>query len=222
MDNIEWDMRSPQEDEFALCAATGLSPCMGWAFPRMRDHYDRYLTFRGVPASEIARWQAAFVRFLKKLTWKYRCPLVLKSPPHSCRIGLLLQMFPRARFVHIHRDPYDVFRSSRLMFQVVFEMHRVQRRRVDDLDDWILRQYREMYDAFFEERGLIPEGQFLVAVIGRFLGRAFFEERGLIPEGQFHEVGYEELEKDPVGQVRRIYEALNLPEFGPAEPGLRR
>ena len=109
-----------------------------------------------------------------------------------------------------------------MMFQVVFEMHRVQRRRVDDLDDWILRQYREMYDAFFEERGLIPEGQFLVAVIGRFLGRAFFEERGLIPEGQFHEVGYEELEKDPVGQVRRVYEALNLPEFGPAEPGLRR
>ena len=116
MDNIEWDMRSPQEDEFALCAATGLSPCIGWAFPRKRDHYDRYLTFRGVPASEIARWQAAFVRFLKKLTWKYRRPLVLKSPPHTCRIRLLLQMFPRARFVHIHRDPYDVFRSSRLMF----------------------------------------------------------------------------------------------------------
>lgn len=137
------------------------------------------------------------MRFLKKLTWKYRRPLVLKSPPHTCRIRLLLQLFPRARFVHIHRDPYDVFRSSRLMFRVVFEMHRVQRSRADDLDDWILRQYREMYDAFFEERGLIPEGQ-------------------------FHEVGYEELEKDPVGQVRRIYEALNLPEFGPAEPGLRR
>ena len=58
-------------------------------------------------------------------------------------------------------------------------MHRVQRRRADDLDDWILRQYREMYDTFFEERGLIPEGQ-------------------------FHEVGYEELEKDPVDQLRRI------------------
>lgn len=67
MDNIEWDMRSPQEDEFAA-AATGLSPCLGWAFPRQRDHYDRYLTFRGVPDHEIARWQEALVLFLKKLT----------------------------------------------------------------------------------------------------------------------------------------------------------
>jgi hypothetical protein len=105
-------------------------------------------------------------------------------------------MFPGARFVHIRRNPYDVFRFSRLMFRTVFELHRVQRPRLDDLDEWIIRQYRAMYDAFFEERGLIPAGQ-------------------------FHEVGYEELEKDPFGQVRSVYEALNLPAFGEAEPALR-
>ena len=115
----------------------------------MRGSYDRYLTFRGVPASEIARWQAASERFLKRLTWKSRHPLVLKSPPHTCRIRLLFQLFPRARFVHIHRNPYVVFRSSRLMFRVVFETHRVQRYRTDDPDGWILRQYRGMYDTFY-------------------------------------------------------------------------
>lgn len=196
MDNIEWDMRSPQEDEFALAAMTGLSPCLGWAFPRGRDHYDRYLTFRGVPEREVARWRTALVWFLRKLTWKYGRPLVLKSPPHTCRIRLLLKTFPEARFVHIHRNPYHVFRSSRLMFRTVFELHRVQRPRADDLEEWILRQYRAMYDVHFEERGLIPAGQ-------------------------FQEVGYEELEKDPVGQVRRIYEALHLPAFGEVESALR-
>lgn len=198
MDNVEWDMRSPQEDEFALCALTGLSPCAGWAFPLRRDHYDRYLTFRDVPAEEVARWKGALLLLLRKLTWKYGTrPLVLKSPPHTCRIRLLLELFPGARFVHIHRDPYAVFQSSRLMFRTVFELHRVQRPREDDLDEWILRQYRAMYDAYFEERGLIPAGQ-------------------------FHEVGFEELEKDPIGQVRRVYEALNLPAFGEAEPALLR
>jgi hypothetical protein len=196
MDNVEWDMRSPQEDEFALAALTGLSPCLGWAFPRRRDHYDRYLTFRGVPAGAVARWRDALVRFLQKLTWKYGRPLVLKSPPHTCRIRLLLEAFPRARFVHVRRDPYAVFQSSRRTFRLILEMHRVQRPRVDDLDDWILRQYRAMYDAFFEERGLIPAGQ-------------------------FREVAFEELEKDPVVQVRRVYEALNLPAFGEGEPALR-
>lgn len=197
MDNVEWDMRSPQEDEFALAALTGLSPCLGWAFPRRRDHYDRYLTFRDVPGDEVARWRDALVRFLQKLTWKYGRPLVLKSPPHTSRIRLLLELFPRARFVHIRRDPYAVFRSSRHLFRTVFELHRVQRPPADDLDDWVLRQYRAMYDAFFEERGRIPAGQ-------------------------FHEVAFEELEKDPVGQVRRAYEALSLPAFEEAEPALRR
>jgi len=197
MDNIEWTIQSPQEDEFALCVTALASPCMGWAFPRRRDHYDRHLTFRNVSEREISRWQEAFVLFLKKLTWKYGRPLVLKSPPHTCRIRLLLQMFPEAKFVHIHRDPYTVFQSSKKTFLVNFELHRLQRARLDDVDDWILRQYREMY-------------------------RVFFEERSLIPKGHFHEVCFEELEADPVGQLRRMYEALDLADFGPAEPALQR
>jgi hypothetical protein len=196
MDNVEWDLRSPQEDEFALCASCFASPCMGWVFPRRRDHYDRYLTFRDVSEREIVGWREALVLFLKKLTLKYGRPLVLKSPPHTCRIRLLLQLFPQARFVHIHRNPYAVFPSSRKTFQVALEMHRLQRR-PDEWDEWILRQYRTMYDVFFEERSLIPAGH-------------------------FHEVCYERLEEDPVGEVRRVYEALSLPDFGQVEPALRR
>ena len=188
MDNVEWTMGSPQEDEFALCVNCSRSPCTGWVFPKRRDYYDRYLTMRNVSDAEIAEWKEAFLLFLKKLTWLNNRPLILKSPPHTARIKLLLQMFPDARFVHIHRNPFDVFHSSRRMLKAVFELHRLQRARLTDLDDWILRMYREMYESFFEERRLIPAGQ-------------------------FHEMCFEELEQDPVGQVRRIYEALNLPDF---------
>src|SRR5687768_8687536 len=89
MDNVEWTIRSPQEEEFALCMMTFMSPCMGWNFPKRRDHYDRYLTFRGVPEPEVARWQAALLAYFKRLSWKYKRPLVLKSPPHTARIRLL-------------------------------------------------------------------------------------------------------------------------------------
>jgi omega-hydroxy-beta-dihydromenaquinone-9 sulfotransferase len=197
MDNVEWDMRSPQEDEFAHCVSGFKTPYVGWVFPRRQGWYDRYLTFRGVPDHEVAVWREAFLRFLRKLTWKYGRPLVLKSPPHTCRIGLLLGLFPRAKFVHIHRDPYAVFQSSRWTFRGGAERQALQRPRPDDMDEWILRQYRTMYEAFFAERGLIPEGH-------------------------FHEVAFAALEWDPVGQVRRIYEALDLPDFGHAEAGLRR
>jgi omega-hydroxy-beta-dihydromenaquinone-9 sulfotransferase len=95
----------PCEDEFALCAMTGLSPYMTWNFPGDSVDYHRYLTFQHVPDEEVTRWKLALTTFLKKLTVRFRRPLVLKSPPHTARIRLLLGLFPNARFVHIHRNP---------------------------------------------------------------------------------------------------------------------
>jgi hypothetical protein len=51
---------------------------------------------------------------------------------------------------------------------------------------------------------------------------AFFEERDSIPPGQYHEVRFDELEADPVGQMERVYEALGLGDFSPARPALER
>jgi hypothetical protein len=42
----------------------------------------------------------------------------------------------------------------------------------------------------------------------------FFEERGLIPEGRFCKVGFESQASDPIGTVRSVYEALSLPDVG--------
>ena len=50
----------------------------------------------------------------------------------------------------------------------------------------------------------------------------FFEERPLIPVGHFHEICFEEVEADPVAQIRKLYEALDLPNFRQVEPVLRR
>ena len=89
-----------------------------------------------------------------------------------------------------------MFPSTRKTFLVNIDLHRLQRATLDDLDDCLIRRYREMYDVFFEERALIPSGH-------------------------FHEVAFEELEEDPLGQVKRIYEALNLPDFSQVESALK-
>ena len=104
---------TPSEDEFALCNMTGLSPYMGWCFPGGGAAYERYMTFRDAQESEVARWKLALTTFVRKLTVRNGRPLVLKSPPHTARIRLLLDLFPDARFVHIHRNPYVVFRSTK-------------------------------------------------------------------------------------------------------------
>jgi hypothetical protein len=194
-DDVAIGVDAATEDEFALCAMTGLSPYVEWAFPRGGDGYRKYLTFRDIPEEEVARWRSALTRFLKKLTLKYARPLVLKSPPHTARIRLLLEAFPDARFIHIHRNPYAVFRSTRHLHRTIAPYLRFQAGGCLDSDDRIIGTYTEMYDAFFEDRGRIPEGRSC-------------------------EVEYEELEREPTGVVRSIYEALGLSGFEAVRPAL--
>ncbi|RYD17202.1 MAG: sulfotransferase, partial [Verrucomicrobiaceae bacterium] len=81
MDAMELSFQTPQEDEFAPCLMSLRSLYLGISFPRAEDDYARYLTFGNVPQHEIDEWKSAFVAFVRKLTFKYRRPLVLKSPP---------------------------------------------------------------------------------------------------------------------------------------------
>jgi hypothetical protein len=154
------------------------------------------MTFLGVPDGELEECKQALVLFTKKLTWKYRKPLLLKSPPHTCRIKLLLELFPEARFVHIHRNPFTVYQSTRHTLSRVLRHTRLQGGTGYDAEDNILRRYREMYEVFFDERGLIPEGRYC-------------------------EIGFESLESDPIATMRGIYEAMRLPEFRGAEADLK-
>jgi hypothetical protein len=197
MDNVALDPTVPFEDEFATCG-TLRSPFLTWVFPRDRDEYRKYLTFRGVPRQEIAEWTAALTLFYRKLTWKYERPLVLKSPPHTGRIRLLLDLFPDARFLHIHRNPYAVFQSTqrqtRVSIATMALQPLVEERHITDM---VLERFTLMYEAFFEERSLIPAGR-------------------------FHELSFEDLEKDPVGELRRSYDALGLSGFDAVQPSLER
>src|SRR4051795_2944769 len=196
MDNVTLNATVPFEDEFATCG-TLHSPFLTWVFPRDRDVYQKYLTFRGVPEQEIAEWAAALTHFCRKLTWKYERPLVLKSPPHTSRIKLLLDTFPDARFVHIHRNPYAVFQSTQLQTRVSVRTMGLQPIEERHITGLVLEHFTIMYGSFFEERSLIPAGR-------------------------FHELSFEELEKDPVGQLQQTYDALGLSGFDAVRPALER
>jgi len=120
---------------------------------------------------------------------------VLKSPPHTARIGLLLGLFPDARFVHIGRDPYVVFCSTRHLIRAMQPLYHLREGPIQDGDDQILGVYTEMYDAYFEQRRLISGGRLC-------------------------EVAFEDLERDPIGVVGSIYEALGLSGFESVWPRL--
>jgi len=193
-DNVRMGLDVPFEDEMAMIIAARISPYLSGVFPRRAVHYDRHLTFRDASDAEVRQWQEALIFFFKKLTFKYDRPLIIKSPPHTARIRMLLEMFPQAKFVHIHRNPIEVFNSTIKMLTKASPWVRLQSDRVDWADRTI-RVYREMYDAFFAERALIPSGHFC-------------------------EVGYEDISANPRQELRKIYEELSLPDFSEVEADL--
>ncbi len=195
IDNVSLSTNAPSEEEFALAQMTFHSPYLSWAFPQHAAKYDRYLTFRDVPEEHKHAWQAAFVTFLKKLTLRHGKPMILKSPPNTGRIKLLLEIFPDARFVHIHRDPYTVYKSTRHLHLSSWKTFAYQLLDESDLRERILRDYVEMFDAFFADRSLIPPNRFA-------------------------ETSFDALEANPLAEVERIYAELKLPNFADVQPQL--
>lgn len=195
MDNmaVSWD--HPQEDEFALCMMGVPSPYLTIAFPNSPHHFSKFIDLQGLSRAELERWKARFVHFLKKLTLRDPRRLVLKSPLHTCRIPVLLELFPRARFVHIVRDPYAVFPSTVQLWSSLYRSHGLQRPRLHGLGDFVFDTYRLVHARYREGRAQIPPGQ-------------------------LHELRYEDLTRDPIGQMRALYEKLDLGGFDRVMPRL--
>jgi hypothetical protein len=148
-----------------------------------------------LPAWQKRNWKKAFVDFLKALTLRDPRRLVLKSPPHSCRIKTLLELFPDARFVHIMRDPYAVFPSTVKLWKSLAEKHGVQTPHHRNVEEKVLSQFTHLYAK-------LEEGKKLVS------------------PSRFHELKYEDLVADPVGQMRMLYERLDMGEFDELKPRL--
>ena len=196
MDNVRLTPSQPQEDEFMLAGTCGMSPMNAMCFWRNREHYNRFTTMKDVSDQDLQSWKISLTRFFKKLTVKYNKPLVVKSPAHTARIALLLEMFPEARFINLHRNPYDVFVSAVHMYGRNLEIMALQRFNKDRIACNVIRHFGSLFHAYFEQRQLIPEDRLI-------------------------EISYQELDQDPVGTLRRTYEHLDLPDFQVAEPKIR-
>ena len=190
-DNVAVKLESPEEDEFALIGLTGECLLVNMAFPG-DPVSGKYLTLEDATPEERRRWGAALSWFYKKLTVKYGRPLILKSPGHTARIQILLDLFPDAKFVFIRRNPYDVIRSSMLAVQT---LHAHLGR--PELEAAVCRGMLGHYKTLHE---------------------AFEKQVGLIPEGRLHRLSFEELETSPLEEVERVYRALDLPDFEVVRP----
>ena len=187
MDNVALLGSTPHEDEVALLSLSGVSPYLRNLFPVNADGYSA-LDPDHLSPKALEEWQAAFRLFLKKLSFSKGKRIVLKSPPHMGRVALLLKMFPGAKFVHIVRNPYVVYLSSKKLWQSGLAPSHLQKPTPQTVDELILSWYTELFSLFERDRGLIPPGSLC-------------------------ELHFEDLESSPRECLERLYEELGLPGF---------
>ena len=135
--------------------------------------------------------------FLKCVTVRRPKRIVLKSPPHTFRIKVLLELFPNARFVHIIRDPYVIFPSTVKLWKRLYRDQGLQVPHGEGLEEHVFETFNRMYEVFERDRRLIPPARLC-------------------------EVRYEDLVEDPIGQMRAVYEQLELGEFDRVLPALKK
>ncbi len=193
MDNMPVGMSRPQEDEFALMNLGVGSPYLEWAFPNRNQRYDEFLTLTDLDESVRQDWKSQFEWFVQRLSLHESKRIVLKSPTHTARVATLLEIFPDAQFILVVRNPLDTIPSTIRTWTRMTDSLSLQVRRDPISEDRILDVFQLMHEQFEKDRPLIP------------------------PKN-FYELRYEDLVAEPLSELERIYEHLNLGDFADARP----
>ena len=192
MDNVVMTADEPTEDEYSIGAYEKYSIYHGFIFPRNFRLYSRYNSFNGLPA-DLRRWKRRWAWFNKKMTIRYKGrQMVYKNPTATFRIRHLLKMYPNAKFVHIYRNPYEVFSSNVQYHNKVFAIYALQTWDEHEMQETILDNYAEMYACFDRDRHLIPENNLV-------------------------EIRYEDFIREPMTHMERIYSTLKLDGYEQAK-----
>ncbi len=196
---VPLSFRYPGEEDATM--TTNLDPKgaqWGYFFPKkMNEQFQKYVLFENISTNEIAAWKQSFVFLLKKISIANRQKqLVLKSPPNTARIKQLLSVFPDAKFIFIHRNPYQVYSSNKRFWEVLQKAYALQSAKSVDVNTIILDTYSQMMQRYLKEKELVPPGQLT-------------------------ELAYDDFIQNPVVSLRNVYGELHLDDFSYCEEKIK-
>jgi hypothetical protein len=189
IDNVKMGSMLPKEEEFAMSAISDASMVNGFYFPKnIMKYFYRYVLFSDNEKYEY-EWKKKYLFFLKKISLKQpNQRLILKSPFNTGRIKQLLELFPDAKFIHIHRDPYEVYYSNEKLYEVLLSTFSFHKTEEEKIKKFILDSYKFTYTKFFDELSLIMEGNITT-------------------------VSYENMLINPLKVLNNVYNELDLDNF---------
>ena len=197
--NIKYDFDFPCEEDTALLnMGCRTSAYWSYALPQSAIAiFSNTMYFTATNSGLEKEFTHDHLYLLKKISLKFQNKrLLLKSPPNTARIRLLLKTFPGAKFIYINRHPVHLFYSHRKLWNHCLNRYALQEINQQELDTIIIQTMKNMFLQYKKDKTLLNEGN-------------------------LYEVNYEELQKDPLAAVKEIYDYLQLPNFIDAERNIR-
>lgn len=198
MDAIKVAMDGPYEDEAGLAVLSPWSFFHCLHFPRnAEEQYCKSIHFQGLSTEEQHQWKETYKWFIQMVLFANPGKRFLsKNPPNTARLEILQELFPNACFIHIYRNPYLVYLSTKKMRMRVLDKLGLQEGSEQIIETQVTQNYIRLMTSFFEQQKLLPKDRFV-------------------------EIRYEDLTRDPIGEIKHIYETLQLPGLDNALPAMQ-
>ena len=196
-DNIKMTVDKPGEEEQPMAILSTRTGMHSWVFPKNFSYFKKYNLFQGITIDEKSAWQEDYLYLLKTISFaNNKKQLLLKNPHNTSRVKELLELFPNAKFVFIHRNPFEVYISMIHLFSKVLETQFLQYATLKEREELILYIYKETMQKYLAERHLIPEGNLF-------------------------EVRFDEFAGNEMYWMEKIYSEMNIPGFENAKPNIQ-
>lgn len=199
MDNAALGPDLPQEEEYAIANISPYGYYNGWCFPKNMSMYNSYVPIGLASPAITKEWKKTYQYFIRKLT-QYRNgkQLLLKNPAHTARLSTLNELYPQSKFIHIYRNPYEIFYSMKKFITIVLPRYCVQSPpTIHKIVESILEMYSTMYSIYFEQRKQLSKHRLI-------------------------EISYESFVKNPLPLLQDIYETFSIPNFDTVRPSFEK
>lgn len=189
-DNIQLHPDYPSEDEQPFTSLSIHTGGQIFYFPRNISYHDKYHTFKGVTSHEKRRFIKEYTHLLKTISYlnSGKKPLLLKNPHNTGRVKELYEMFNDAKFLFIHRNPYEVYSSMQHHFKKMISTQHLQELTQAEIHERILYCYETILQKYIEDAKRLPNNQII-------------------------EIAYTDLEEEPMLTIEKVYQQLNIASF---------
>lgn len=197
--NIKYDFDFPCEEDTALLnMGSRNSAYWSYALPQKAiSIFSNTMYFNAGNSGGEKKFIRDYLYLLKKISLKFQNKrLLLKSPPNTTRIRLLLETFPGAKFIYINRHPVHLYYSHRKLWNSCLKRYALQKISPQELDTIIIQTMKNIFLQYDKDKTLLNKAN-------------------------LYEIDYDELQKDPIAVIKEIYASLQLSNFADAEKNIR-